>query len=85
MSNFILTFLGIFILTFTEELINYLENNYQLGLYNEGYRRVLFFIIREIIKDKKTMKKSFILIKKLEIFIEKYILKRTLNTEYYRN
>ncbi|MGL5568542.1 MAG: trypsin-like peptidase domain-containing protein [Cetobacterium sp.] len=59
-----------------EELINYLENNYQLGLYNEGYRRVLFVIIKEIIKDKKTMKKAFILIKKLEIFIEKYILNR---------
>lgn len=55
---------------------NRISNIYQLGIYNEGYRRTLFSISNEIIRYKNIEKKAFPIIKELELFIDKYVLNR---------
>ena len=59
-----------------EDLKNYLVINYQLGLYNEGYRRALFYVSEEIVKDRKEARKAFSIVDKLEEYIDKYVLNR---------
>lgn len=59
-----------------DEFKEVLTTNYQLGLYNEGYRRALFHIAEEIIKEKSLARKAFSIVSDLENFIEKYILNR---------
>lgn len=60
----------------TEDLKKYLVENYQLGLYNEGYRRSLFYISEEMVKNEKKAREAFAIVKELDEFIDKYILNR---------
>lgn len=59
-----------------DDLKKHLFNNYQLGLYNEGYRRILFNVSIEIIKNESKKQQAFEILKKLEDFIDKYVLNR---------
>lgn len=53
-----------------------LFNNYQLGLYNEGYRRSLFNVSVEIIKNETYKEEAFEILNRLDDVIDKYVLNR---------
>lgn len=56
--------------------IYFLLEKYQLGVYNEGYRRILFNASEEIIKFGVEKRKAFPIIKTLDEFIENNIQNR---------
>lgn len=59
-----------------DDLKEFIFRNYQLGLYNEGYRRALFNISIEIIKNNSKKIEALDILNKLECFIDKYVLNR---------
>ena len=64
-----------------EEFLENLLNEYQLGLYNEGYRESLFSIVNKMIYHNVDKKIIFKILEKLENFIENFILNRWERTE----
>lgn len=59
-----------------EEFKKILLENYQLGLYNEGYRRILFNVAEEMVKNKGKEREAFSIVQTLEEFIDRHILNR---------
>lgn len=66
-----------------DSLIAYVIKNEQLGIYSEGYRRVLFNIIDLIINDKDLSPKAFLLLDKLEHITDEFVENRWEKTRDY--
>ena len=47
-----------------------------MGLYNEGYRRILFNVAEEMVKNKGKEREAFSIVQTLEEFIDRHILNR---------
>ncbi|NRW27468.1 hypothetical protein [Clostridium beijerinckii] len=84
---FVWTEIAVLYITFNKEnidtLLTFVINNEQLGIYNEGYRRVLFNISDVIINDKLMSTKSFELLDKLEYITDEFVQNRWEKTRDY--